>query len=677
MPKRLWNKDGLRRLSGRLLARYVRLVYATSRVVAEPPDVSAALRENAPQIIAMWHGQFLLVPIVAPQSGSPTRAMVARHGDGDLVGELLTSFGIEMIRGAGAGDRKRDRGGAAALRGALRALAEGDNVAMTADIPPGPARKSGIGIVVLAKMSGRPIRPCAVASSRYHAFDTWSRMTLNLPLSRIGVAVGEPITVARDADEATMAAALVQVENELNRVTQRAYELASADPTRATPPHALPPGTPPVPISTRLKLYRIASRAIAPFAPAILKRRLKRGKEDPERLTERLGEPSRPRPDGTVLWFHAASVGETNAALPVIRDIATQRPEIHILLTTGTRTSAQLADARLDGAAVHQFVPVDTLEAVSRFLDHWRPDVAVFTESEIWPNLIIETDRRDVPIILMNARMSPKSYQRWRRRKRFSRPLFSRLRLVLAQNQRLARQFATIGARDIRAIGNLKIDAPALPVDQDELRRLQAQIAGRPILLAASTHGNEEETVLAARATISREIPGLLTLIAPRHPDRGNEISDLAKGAGLTVARRSANEPITPQTDVYIADTIGELGLFYSLAKVAFIGGSLVPRGGQNPIEPVRLSCAVITGPHWDNFPDSYEALLRAEGAISVRSADELAAAAVRLLTNEIDLHRQLQAAEDSIENLSGAQARTVAAITEFLPPKEGLKRAS
>ena len=660
-----------------MLARYVGFVERTSRVVFEPADARARYVADAPQIVAMWHGQFLMVPALAPRDGTVTHTMVARHGDGELIGDVLRAFDFPMIRGAGAGGRRRDRGGAAALRAAVRVLAEGNNVAMTADIPPGPARIAGPGIVTLARLSGAPIRPIAVASSRYRAFDTWSRMTLNLPFSRIAFVVGEPIKVPREADEAGLEIARRAVEDELNRVTARAYALAGADFASATPPNALPAGAPPAKLGARLGSYRLQSRTGAALAPLILRRRQKRGKEDPERISERLGNASRSRPEGPLLWCHAASVGETNAALPVLRDIAARRPDIRLLLTTGTRTSAAIAGERLADIAIHQFVPVDTPGAMQRFLDHWKPDLAVLTESEIWPNLVVETHARGVPMVLINARISQKSFKRWRKARGMAAALFSRFAAVLAQNERLARQFVLLGARNVTSVGNLKIDAPALPADTANLAQLRAQIGARPCVLAASTHDGEDIAVIEAHLALKQRHPELLTIIAPRHPHRGPEIRELCSAHGLGVAVRSEAAAITSATDIYLADTIGELGLFYRLAPVAFIGGSLIPHGGQNPIEAVRLGAAVVTGPNRSNFQDSYEALLSEGGAIEIAAADELAGAVGGLLASDVDLRRQIQAAEVALAELGGAQARTVDTLLAYFRPQEQLQRAS
>lgn len=677
MGKRLLEKLSPRGLSGPLLARYVRFVGQTSTVVCEPGDCVQQFVSAAPQIVAMWHGQFLLIPVISPGDRVRTHAMVARHGDGDLIGEVLSTFGVPMIRGAGAGGRKKDRGGAAALRAAIRALDAGDNVAMTADVPPGPARSAGMGIVTLARMSGHPIRPVAVASSNYHALDTWSRMTINLPFSRIGLVVGEPITVPRDADAVTLEHARRRVEMELNRVTRRAYEIAGADATRATPPHALPSGSPPVPVSARLFAYRLGTRALQPVAPVILRRRQARGKEDPERITERFGQASRQRPFGKLAWFHAASVGETIAAAPVIEEVARRRPEVNVLLTTGTRTSAEIVRSRVSQRIIHQYVPIDTQSAVNRFLDHWQPDLCVLTESEIWPNLVIETNRRDIPIVLMNARMSPRSFDRWRKSKALARPLFSRIDLVLAQSERLKRQFLGLGARRVETAGNLKIDAPPLPVDDIELHYLRILIGGRPVVLAASTHPGEDELVLDARDRLAKAMPDLLTIIVPRHPERGPHIRDLASQRGLTAVLRSEEGAIGDETDLYIADTIGELGLFYALSPAALIGGSLVPHGGQNPVEAVRLGCAVITGPHRFNFVDAYEALVGSGGAAVVRNANELADVFERLLTQNQVLRAQLERADQSLIALSGAQAVTIERLLDYFRDDARMKRAS
>jgi len=667
---------GLNRLAGGALASLISLVRRTSRSVYEPDDALTRLAANHPLIVAVWHGQFMMASGFRPSPETKVAAMVARHGDAELIGAAMRRFGVELIRGAGAGGRRKDRGGLHALRQAVRYLKDGYSIVMTADVPPGPARKAGVGIVTIARLAGRPIVPCAVASSRFHALDTWSRMTINLPGSKLAYVAGDPIWVPPDAGEAELEFARLQLERALNAATARAYALAGADLGRATPLSLVDPSSPPPEPDFRLRAYRRTMSLLRPFAPLILRIRERGGKEDPRRRAERLGHASVARPTGVLCWVHAASVGETNAVLPVIEALGAARPDLKFLLTTGTVTSAGLAERRLGPNAVHQYVPLDAPEYAARFLDHWQPDLAVFTESEIWPSLILETAKRNIPIALVNGRLSHRSRRRWQRNKTMAVPLFSRFNIVLAQNDRMALGFSALGARNVVAAGNLKIDAPPPPVDLKELERLQGALGERPVLAAASTHEGEEETIAIAHRALARRFEGLCTIIAPRHPERGTALSEALKNLGFNVAQRSLGALPSPRTEIYIADTIGELGTLYALAPVAFIGGSLIDRGGQNPIEAVRHGVAVLTGPHWQNFRDAYRTLLRHEGAIEVKSSADIAAAVAKLLDNPTELQHMRAGATQALATLSGALATTVEALLRYLPD-ERLKRAS
>ena len=426
-----------------------------------------------------------------------------------------------------------------------------------------------------------------------------------------------------------------------------------------------------------LKAYRALTSVAAPFAPLILAWRTRRGKEERDRRPERYGQATAPRPQGFLAWFNAASVGEANAALPVIEAIAAERPEIRILLTTATVTSARLARTRLPKGVVHQYVPLDNPVFVQRFLRHWRPDLAVLVESEIWPNLVLDTKARRIPLLLINGRMSASSFKRWRRRPDFSRPLFSAFDLVLAQNDTLAERFAELGAVRALDVGNLKADAPPPPADLPGRRKLDAAISGRTVWLAASTHQGEDEIVRAAHCNMKAVRPDLLTIIVPRHPERGPLIAELIRAAGLQVALRSKGALPEADTDVYIADTIGELGLFYALVPVAFVGGSLVDRGGQNPVEPIKLGAAVLTGPNWQNFRDSYAALLHAGGGKEIADAASLAEAVLDLIQDESARKTMTERALQTIAAMSGALPRTLAELENYLPPKTTLKHAS
>jgi 3-deoxy-D-manno-octulosonic-acid transferase len=653
MAKRLFSSGPVVAFGSAIAAAYIRLVYNTSEVRRDPPDTDAKLFSEHPQIFAMWHGQFGMLPKIKPDRPADVAAMVARHGDAELIGAVLKRFGMWLIRGAGAGRRRRDRGGAVAFRGALTALQHGTTVAMTADFAPGPARKAGDGIVMLAKLSGRPIVPCAMATSRFIALKSWSAFTINLPFSKLGIVVGDPVRVPEDADSATLEAARIAVERGLNQATARAYDLAGAiDPL--SPQAQLKAAKP----AFAIRAYRALTRYAAPLAPLMLAWRTRIGKEEPARRPERYGKASIDRPAGFLAWFHAASVGETNAVLPVIEAIAAEHPEINLLLTTGTVTSAKLARARLPEGAVHQYVPLDNQDYVRRFLKHWRPDLAVFVESEIWPNLVLETSTLHIPLVLVNGRMSFRSFRRWRGRPGLSRPLFSAFNLVLAQNERMAQRFAALGTPRAVPVGNLKADAPPPPVELAGHKKLAAALAGRTVWLAASTHPGEDNIAAVAHLAMKKARPDLLTVIVPRHPERGPFIARLLAGADLNVTLRSEGKLPEAGTDIYIADTIGELGLFYNLVPVALIGGSLVPHGGQNPVEAIKLGAAVMTGPHWRNFADAYDELLRAGGAVQVSDAQSLANTALLLLENAQARGRIMSRAEGAVARLGGALPR-------------------
>ena len=669
MLKRLLVSKPAVAVIGALAAAYIRLVYATSRIKRDPEDTDAKLFSQHPQILAMWHGQFALLPKLKPKRPADVRAMVSRHGDAAAVGAVLERFGMKLIRGAGAGKRKRNRGGATALRESLRALASGATVAMTADVPPGPARRAGEGIATIASLSGRPVVPFAIATNRFVTTPTWSKFTFNLPFSTLAIVIGDPVHVPQTNDVEVIEEGRIAIEAALAEVTARAYALAGARDPLAKQAVTKP--------GLSLKAYRLLTRLAVPIAPLILDWRTRRGKEEADRRAERYGVASAPRPVGFLAWFHAASVGEANAALPVIETLAAERPELRMLLTTATVTSARLARTRLPKGVLHQYIPLDNQAFMQRFLGHWRPDLAVLVESEIWPNLVLETKARNIPLVLINARMSSSSFRRWRRRPGLSRPIFSSFDLVLAQNDSLAERFAQLGAARALDTGNLKADAPPPPADLPGRRKLAAALAGRTVWLAASTHPGEDDIVAAAHLRMRAALPGLLTIIVPRHPERGPLIADQLKPTSLNVALRSEGQLPEAATDIYVADTIGELGLFYALVPVAFVGGSLVERGGQNPVEPIKLGAAVLTGPNVQNFRDSYNALLRAGGCKQVSDAASLAETALTLLEDDAARRAMTERASHAIAAMSGALPRTLAELEPYLPPRTTLQHAS
>lgn len=424
---------------------------------------------------------------------------------------------------------------------------------------------------------------------------------------------------------------------------------------------------PPKPRSLPLTLraYRAAGYLAPPFLAAFLKKRLKRGKEDPARQNERWGRPAVPRPEGVLVWLHAASVGETMSILPLIARItATGRK---VLLTTGTVTSAELAAARLPEGALHQFVPLDLPGAAQRFITHWRPDLAIFCESEIWPNLMLETGRQGIPLGIVNGRMSARSARSWQRLAGTAKALLGGLAFCLAQSEADAARYAALGAPALHA-GNIKFDAPPLPLDTDDLDRLRKAIGDRPVFLAASTHPGEEEQVLEAAARIRDAEPEVLTIIVPRHPTRGEDIAALCAAGGLSPAIRSRGEAPDDLTTLYLADTLGELGLFYSLATVAFIGGSLVPTGGHNPIEPAKLGAPMLHGPEVHNFKDIFATFDAAEAAVPVADAGHLAREACRLI-GDIAARATLATNARAIASANeGALDATLATLDALLP---------
>jgi len=424
-----------------------------------------------------------------------------------------------------------------------------------------------------------------------------------------------------------------------------------------------------------LRVYRLASRAATPLVPRLLAKRLARGKEHPARLGERRGEPSLPRPAGPLIWVHGASVGEMLAAVPLIERI--RRRDFAVLVTSGTVTSAALAGQRLPDGALHQFIPVDVPQFTARFLDYWRPDLALFVESDLWPNLILGCARRKIPMILINGRISERSFRRWRLVSGASAALLGRFDLCLAQSAANAQRLARLGAPRVSSTGNLKLDVPAPPVDAATLHRFNALIGLRTVAAAASTHPGEETAMITAHRRLRAKHPQLLTLIAPRHPERGPSIADIAKVAGLSVAMRSRGELPKRDVDVYIADTLGELGLIYRIAPIVFMGGSLARHGGQNPIEPIRLGAAVLHGPHVWNFAELYATLDQAHGAELTEDEEALTAKLGDWLADQSARTEVAKAGAEAVEKLSGALERTLAALDPYLMQLHLEQRAS
>ena len=387
-----------------------------------------------------------------------------------------------------------------------------------------------------------------------------------------------------------------------------------------------------------LSLYLAwSARGARGFADRKLRERVAEGKEDAARLDERRGIASRPRPDGPLIWFHAASVGESVAILELVRRVLEERDDAHVLVTTGTVTSAEIMIDRLPERAIHHFAPLDAKAFVSAFLDHWRPDLAIWTESELWPTLVVETGARDIPMLLLNARMSKASHDKWRFARGVVRSLLQRFDMALVQDDLTRSYLRNLGMPSdrMKVLGTLKEGAAALPCDEDDRTEFAKALAGRPVWLAASTHEGEEKLVLQAHRLAMRASPRLLLILVPRHPERGDAIASLLKDEGWRFTRRSAQEGLADDAQVYLADTMGEMGLWYRLAPISFVGGSLVAIGGHNPFEPAALGSAIVHGPYVTNFVDIYQRLTQAEAARLSASPDKLAGHVIDLLSPE------------------------------------------
>lgn len=416
-----------------------------------------------------------------------------------------------------------------------------------------------------------------------------------------------------------------------------------------------------------LGLYRRLGNTIYPFMGPFLAMRARRGKEDRSRRYERYGYPSADRPSGPMVWFHAASVGESMAVLALIERV--HALGIHTIMTTGTVTSAEVVRKRLPKSTFHQYVPLDLQPAVVRFLEHWKPDLAVFTESEIWPATIEQLKVRRIPQVLVNARMSDSSFRRWTSANRIAERLFENFSHVIAQSELDARRYRDLGARPVSVSGNLKVDTKEIPFDRAEHERLRRELGRRPVWLAASTHRGEEEAVIKVHWMLKKQFPEIVTILVPRHPERGDEIEEMIRAASLDCARRSRKEHVRSVTNIYLGDTIGEMGLYLRLAPIAFMGRSLIGKGGQNPLEPASTGTAILAGKHVNNFRDSYRSLLANKGVRLVEDETMLAANLAYLLNHPGERDKMIAGAEKTLQEMRGALDRTIEILDAYVFP--------
>jgi 3-deoxy-D-manno-octulosonic-acid transferase len=422
-------------------------------------------------------------------------------------------------------------------------------------------------------------------------------------------------------------------------------------------PHTLP-----------LALYGAATRLLEPLAPALLRRRAQAGKEDEARLGERLGRPGLARPSGPLVWLHGVSVGESLSLLPLIEALRARRPDLTLLVTSGTKTSAEVVAKRLPAGVIHQYAPVDVPGVAGRFLDHWRPDAALFVESEIWPNLILAAQARGVRLALLSARMTEESAQGWGRAPATARALLRAFDLILPQDDATEARLMRLGAR-VDGRLNLKLVGEAPPVDGVLVAALREGAAGRGFVLAASTHPGEERLIAGAFRAAVGDGSSAILVVAPRHPDRGPQVAAELQGLGFTVARRAAGEALASATTAYVADTLGELGAFYAAADAVVMGGSFVAGiGGHNPLEAARLEAAIVTGPHVFNAGDIYAGMFAEAAAIEAADGAALSRHIRGLLANPA-IARRLGEAAASYAGRQGAALEAALALIEPLLP--------
>ncbi|MFT8674754.1 MAG: glycosyltransferase N-terminal domain-containing protein [Acetobacter sp.] len=604
-------RSGLRSCGLAVLRGYLSFALRTTRwtFVIDREAMPYLTREDGrTAIIALWHEVLPLTSVLwwwaEPQNPAlRLRVLISRNADGRMIADLIAPWRISSI--AGSSDTKgKNKGGAAALRQMRASLQRGDHMVITPDGPRGPRRRAQQGVLALARLSDKPVIPIGAACFSLRV-RSWDRMVVPLPFGRGVLACGAPLVFGPAGQEGrSTAGQLHELETALERVTALCArpdmpplqgferETCFVKPARVGPSG----------------LWHGVATLLTPVLPFFLRWRQTRGKELPHRVREKMGFASRLRPGGDIAWFHAASVGELVTVLPLVQACLDRSPALGVLVTTGTVTAAAMLEQRISHPRViHQFMPLDVPRWGRRFLDHWKPQVAVFAESELWPNMLGLCHARLLPVVLVNGRVSDSTFRQWRRMPRVARRMLERFAWVCARSMEDAERLRVLGARTQLPSGDLKACAQPLPVDEEELRQVRARIGARPVFLAASTHAGEEEQIIRAAELARRDSPDLLTIIVPRHPERGQTVSAMAAHA----PRRALGQMPGDKDAVWVCDTLGELGLFFRLASCVFIGNSLpgCKGGGHNPYEPARLHCALATGPLTGNFDQAFARL--------------------------------------------------------------------
>lgn len=649
MLKKIGKNIVVQTVLGTLIAWYVRFVYKTSKwtIVNFPENLADGKKAV---VLVFWHGRALGGPLAFFHGcfkGLEAHGLTSLHRDGRTLAVALEHMGIRVTGGSSR------HGGASAGLSMIRALRKGRVLFGVAPDGSKPGFRMTKGAIVMAKDAGVPVVLQGYSTERRRICKTWDKFMIPYPFTRGTIVFSDPIDIPRDLDADGIEYWRVEMENKLNALNEEAdRRVGLKEPSQRG--------------KTRMsffKFYEMMTVAASPLIAVLLAFRKSKGKEDMARFPERMGYPSAKRPEGKLVWIHGASVGETLSVLPLIRQIQTDHPQWTVMVTSGTVTSAKLMGERLTGNAFHQYVPVDLPSAAHRFVKFWKPDLALWIESEFWPNLLSAAKEEGVPVVLINGRVSDRSFKRWQRFSFFSRKLQSLFTESFGQTDEDARRLGVLGAAKTACVGNIKYGAGKPPCDGAELEKLQKLIGDRPCWIAASTHKGEEESVRSAHELLKKKYPGLLTVLAPRHPNRADEIAALL--SGLNVARRSAGQEITPETDVYLADTIGEMGLFYRLASVAFVGGSLIPFGGQNMLEPAVLGKAVICGKYTMNFKEIVAKAKAEDALIEVGDSASLAGA----LETLFDKPELLAEKQKNAERFATAQTGVIGRLMTALKP--------
>lgn len=588
--------------------------------------------DNDGGIFVAWHGRALMLPYFW-KNIRQMKALVSPHADGRIISRLLKFYHILTINGS---TDKRANGAALDI---MKELNQGTVIALISDGPRGPRMRLNKSAIYFAQKTGKPIMGFTYSSEDAKILRrSWDAMLIPRCFKK-GVVYGtKPLFVPKDATEEEIEQLRLKFETELNELTFKADELCGIE--KILPSDTKHLKLPPVFVDKDrgifIRIYKVLIRLLFPIiAATYIKKRRKNGKEHPTRFRERLGRSQVMRPEGKLFWFHGASVGEAISMLPLIDKLLAEDKDLSIMVTTGTLTSAEIMEKRLPERAFHQFVPFDVPKFAKRLLTRFKPDAVLWFESELWPSLLSETRRRRIPLILVNGRISDKSFKHWKMFKFAAKELLGCFSLCLGQSVQDEERLKALGAPKVACVGNIKYAGMPLPVDEKELANFKQVVAGRPVFLISSTHHNEEEQLADELKRLQEAVKDVLVIVVPRHPQRGAEVVAMLKAKGFNVAQRSVGEKLDKGTEIYVADTIGEMGLWYKLAELTFIGGSLIAHGGQNFIEPARDENAVIVGPYMHNFQEMLARAKENHAVIQVNSAPEVISWVIKLFNDD------------------------------------------